>query len=509
MLIEQYDNSNNKNMRAVLLARVSTREQAEEGYSLAAQEKLIVEYALRREINIQKRFTVPESASGSQERKLFNRMVDYIYENKQINTILCEKVDRITRNFKDAVKLYEWINEDETRQIHFVKQNLVVHKHSKSTDQFMWDMFLVLAKNYSNNLSEETRKGLYEKAEQGYYPGNKKRGYKTIGDIGHKIWVIDEDSKEHYFINLAFTLYDTGNYTLRTLRDELKAQGWVKNNKPAIEISEIHRILKDPFYCGEFIFGGKHFKKSKHEALISTELFYRVQERLTRKVKAGKYRKHNFIFGSGLMICGECGRTITAETQKGHHYYRCTKYKGSCSQRKYIREENIEEQVLQTLDKFKIDNPKVLEWVRKALKEINKDEKDYHSEIMQELEAKRKRAEKNLDQIYEDRLDSIISKEFYKRKQGELEDELETIVSAIEKHTKANINYQKLGVNLFELSQKGRELYQKKATMEEKRELLQFLFLNFSLKDEKVNYTAHNGFEVIAKRAEDGNWLRS
>ena len=124
-------------------------------------------------------------------------------------------------------------------------------------------------------------------------------------------------------------------------------------------------------------------------------MFYRVQERLTRKIKAGKYRKHNFLFGGGIIICGECGRTITAETQKGHHYYRCTKYKENCSQRKYVREEKVEEQVLQTLDKFKIDNPKVLEWVRKALKEINKDEKDYHAEIMEDLEGKRKKVGKD------------------------------------------------------------------------------------------------------------------
>ena len=44
--------------------------------------------------------------------------------------------------------------------------------------------------------------------------------------------------------------------------------------------------------------------------------------------------------------------------------------------------------------------------------------------------------------------------------------------------------------------------------LEEKRELLNFVSLNLKLKDEKVYSTPHNGFEVIAKRAEDGNWLR-
>ena len=99
-------------MNSVLFARVSTREQAEEGYSLQAQEKLLNEYALKRQFQIKKRFSIPESASGKQERKLFNQMVEYILTHNEINIILCEKVDRITRNFKDAVKLQDWLNEN-------------------------------------------------------------------------------------------------------------------------------------------------------------------------------------------------------------------------------------------------------------------------------------------------------------------------------------------------------------------------------------------------------------
>lgn len=54
-----------------------------------------------------------------------------------------------------------------TRQIHFVKQSLIIHKDAKSSEKFMWDIYLALARQYSNNLSEEAKKGLNEKAEQG------------------------------------------------------------------------------------------------------------------------------------------------------------------------------------------------------------------------------------------------------------------------------------------------------------------------------------------------------
>ncbi len=144
-------------MKTALYARVSTKEQAEEGYSLSAQVKLLKEYSDKRDLTIVKRFIVPESASGKQERKAFLEMLEHLKLHPEIKILLCEKVDRITRNFKDAVKLDDWLDEDETRKIHFVKQNLIIHKNSRSHEKFQWDIYLVLARQYSNNLSEESK----------------------------------------------------------------------------------------------------------------------------------------------------------------------------------------------------------------------------------------------------------------------------------------------------------------------------------------------------------------
>jgi|SRR3990167_4176959 len=95
---------------AVLWARVSTKEQSEEGYSLDAQVKMLREYASKDNIRILKEFIIPESASGKQERKKFQEMLQYLRENPKIQHILFEKVDRATRNFKDSVKLNDWLN---------------------------------------------------------------------------------------------------------------------------------------------------------------------------------------------------------------------------------------------------------------------------------------------------------------------------------------------------------------------------------------------------------------
>ncbi len=493
-------------MKAILFARVSTREQEEEGYSLSAQIRLLKDYADKNNFSIVKQFIVPESATGAHERKIFNQLLDYLQENLNIKIQLWEKVDRSARNFQDTVRLDDWLNEDETRQIHFVKQSLAMHKNSKSHEKFMWDIYVATARQYSNNLSEETKKGLDEKALQGWFPGNHKRGYKSIGETGRKTWFVDENSLESKFITQAFELYDTGNHTLRTLSQELFKQGWTSSTDEAVSTSEVHNVLKDSFYCGEFIWKSKKYE-GKHTPLISKELFYRVQERLQRKIRAGKYRKHSFLLGGGLLVCGNCGRAITAEVQKGHNYYHCTKYNRDCGQRTYVREEDLQNEVLKTLDKFKITNTKVLEWVRKALKESHFDESEYHSTIVNELETKKKQVEKRLDVLYDERIDGFVAKDFYDRKQKQYEEELNSVTDAIVKHTKANINYQKLGINIFELSQKGREIYEEKALPEEKRELLNFVFSNFQLKGKNLAPSYHNGFQVVAKRAESGNWL--
>ncbi len=102
----------------------------------------------------------------------------------------------------------------------------------------------------------------------------------------------------------------------------------------------------------------------------------------------------------------------------------------------------------------------------------------------------------------------VFSKNFPIKQSQTEKAELDSVLDAIVKHTKANIDYQKLGMNIFELSQLGRDIYEKKALMEEKRELLNFVFSNLKIKDGKVAPTLQNGFELVAARAQGGDWLR-
>ena len=485
-------------MKTILFARVSTKEQAEEGYSLDAQRKLLEEYGSRRDLFILRKFIVPESASGRQERKQFNEMMEFLLENPEIKIVLAEKVDRISRNFKDAQKLDDWLNEDAERQIHFVKQNLVIHKNAKSHEKFQWDIYLVLARQYSNNLSEETRKGLTEKAAQNWYPGNHKRGFTTVGDIGHKFWTIDaSETSEAPFIRRAFELYDTGEYTILGLGKQLFKEGWKSAIGRPIAKSELHKLLKDCFYCGEFIWNGVHYKNANHEALVSKELFYRVQARIEKKL-TGKAKKHEFLL-SGLIKCDECSRSVCGEIQKGHHYYRCTRYQTACTQRSYSREEKLEAQITALLDGLTIKNERLAAWLKKALQESHADEVAYHNGALQELNGRFTKAQQKIDMLYDEKLEGKISQEFYEKKFAQYSQELDEIIAATQRHKNANISYVELGSSILDLTQRAREIYAK-ASPERKRKLLGIVFSELKLRDKVLLPEYNAAFAFIRER---------
>ena len=95
--------------KAVIIARVSTSRQEQEGLSLhEMQVPRLEKYAKENNIEIVKRFVFSESAA-QKIRKKFNRMISYIKSNKKIDVILAIKADRVTRNYRDAVIINDLI----------------------------------------------------------------------------------------------------------------------------------------------------------------------------------------------------------------------------------------------------------------------------------------------------------------------------------------------------------------------------------------------------------------
>lgn len=483
--------------QAILFCRVSSKEQEESGYSLAAQEKLLRGYASKGGFNVKKVFSITESASGSKQRKAFFEMVDYA-EKKDIRVIAVEKTDRLLRHLKYQVRIDEWMNSDPEREVHLVKEGTVLSRDSKSHEKFIWNIKVSVAQFYTDNLSEEVKKGQRQKISDGWLPTKPPLGYKTIGEKGKKIHVVDLQKAS--LVKRMFELYSTGEYSIRTVAKKIHQEGLRSHAGKQIPKSRVALILSDPFYYGKLRWNGEIYE-GKQEPLISKGLYESVQTILKRK-KTPKYGKHKHLF-QGLIVCNECKGLITWEIQKGITYGHCNHYR-NCTQKTWIKEEEINSTIASVLQQFEIKNTALLGWIEESLRESHKEEIEYHKSTIQEITSNYERVKNRLDKLYDDRLDGRIDEEFYSRKFKQYTDEKELASRALEGHSQADTAFLKQSLDLYELSQRAPILYQQ-ALREEKRKLIKAVFSNLYVDEGTLSYSYTKAFDVLSKAVEVSN----
>ena len=266
-------------MIAVLIARVSSKGQEEEGFSLEAQVKILKNYCGGTDLHIGKIYKIAESASKSEQRKIFKEAMEYV-EKHNIKHLVVEKVDRHVRNLHDAVDTYDWLTADEERRVHFVKDSLVMHQKSKSQEWLNWGIRVVMAKNYIDNLREETTKGTYEKLAQGWLPGTPPPGYINIIRDGKKVQDIDPNKQKS--MQRIFQLLLEPQHSVETIRHKMFEFGLTTATGRMFSKGQAHKIIKNPFYIGIIKWDGKEYP-GKQPHLIPDELFNAVQASLRER----------------------------------------------------------------------------------------------------------------------------------------------------------------------------------------------------------------------------------
>lgn len=485
-------------MKSVTIERVSSKEQDETGYSLPAQQKLLANYAISKGFSIAKSFTITESASGKKQREIFNAAFEYVKKNN-IKIMIVEKADRFTRNFKDSVDLWTWLDEDEERQLHSVKDSLALHKNSRSQEKLNWDIRIVFAKNYVDNLSEEVRKGQKEKLAQGWLPTRPPIGYITVGEKGHKTHVVDENTAP--LVKRMFTLYATGDYSLVKLTKIMKEEGLRNAQGNKIVKSRIHQYLTDPFYIKQNRWNDKLYP-GKQEQFIDDELFEKVQTVLKSKTTP-KYRTHFHLF-KALMKCKECGGSITWEAHKGIVYGHCNHYK-DCSQKTWSIERDIENQIIANLENLEVKSPRLAEWIKKALKESHQEEITYHSSSVGELNKRHAILKNRLDGIYEDKLDGKITEAYYDRKFAEYSKEIRQLDKKLSSLGESTVKYFEISNNFYNISQHAGAIYKKAKTIENKRSLIKLIFRNLTLDEGSLNFEYTEEYQILYEAVKKTN----
>ncbi len=445
---------------------------------------MLRDYASTHGLEVVQEFQEAETAKKA-GRTQFNAMVRFLKKHRGVKTILVEKTDRLYRNFHDLVKVDEL-----GVSVHLVKEGQVLDESTRSSDKLSHNIKVVLAKNYVDNLSEETVKGQVQKARSSIYPS-----YAPLGYVNNRLdKTIEVDEERAPLIRRVFEHYAYEGGNLGTATKKAKEWGLIGRKGRPRNRGQIQSMLKSVFYLGDFIWKGEYYIGS-HPPIVSRSLFNRVQELMHGRAKP-RNRTHHFAF-RGLLKCGACGCAITAERKKGKYtYYRCTYAKGKCGQ-KPMREEGLALALGEPLRGLRMSDERA-EWLAAMLAQETEQERHALREDERRLTRKLDGLTHKLDQAYEDRLAGVIPEAFWTRKQSEfstrqqqLEDELHRLQATDSKADSLSVE------RILELTQEAYSLYLTQDP-DEQRKLLDILLSNSILDGDTVKPKFHEPFATIA-----------
>lgn len=495
-------------MKAIIVSRVSTEEQKEANNSLPAQKARIEDYFERKDFIVIREFSFDESGYED-KRDEFDKIIDFINDSNEKIAVGFDTVDRLSRNIFDkrVALLYEKAVNDEI-ELHFISDRQVINNQMSAGDKFAFGMKLGLSKYYSDAISDNVKRSFEQKRRRGEITGAVRLGYLNKTNEDESKTVIVDEERKHLIIKI-FELYATGNHSYSSIYKIMQEKGLRSRKGKIVGRSTIEDIIKDPIYCGTATSKYGQYKH-KYERIISEDLFNKCQDiREGRAKRLQKSESRNFIF-KGLITCQNCGCSITPElkTKKSgreYIYYSCTNSKRIC-RRKYVPEKKLLKPVYKVLESFKGINEDTQNLLVEELRKNLESEVAFHKMQINRIRNEYERIKQKDDRLLEAYLDQSITKEIYDKKHQEYQDQLQLLNIELEEYTKADFNYQTTVSTVLSLARRAKEIFES-SEVHEKTQLLNFLFQNPTLKDERLEFKLRSPFNLVLELSSCPNWL--
>ena len=415
---QKYPTGKNKNV--IIYTRVSTKEQAENNLSIETQLKGCVEYAKKHEYNIIEKFGGTYESAQSDERKEFQKMIDFAKKCKEgISYIFVYSLERFSRTGGNAI----WLSK-QLRELGISIISVTQPIDTTNPAGVLQESILFLFSQFDNDLRrQKSIAGMKEKIQKGYLIGKAPIGYDIIRKNKEQTAQINDTGK---LIQKAFT-WKADGFTNTEILSKLKARGLTLYNQ------KLNWILTSPFYCGIIIHSLLENKpvEGKHPPLISKELFLKVNN-IQVKYKHAKHKKEfNQTPLKHFLKCDTCNTPFTGYEvkKKKLHYYKCNKKGCKCNR----NNEYLHKKFIALLNKYSI-NDTVVEPLKDELlfryNELNKNNREESKQIQKQLSE----TAKKINLLEERYVFGDIAKDLYekfmfklKREKREIEQKLEEV----------------------------------------------------------------------------------
>ena len=265
-------------------------------------------------------------------------------------------------------------------------------------------------------------------------------------------------------------------------------------------------MLKDPFYYGVFEFGGERYEGC-HEPAVSKALFDQAQVRMKNRGKAKKPRRKEFAF-TGLLTCKECGHAITAEVQKGHTYYHCTKRSRTirCTQ-PFIREEALIQEFEEILAGVMLPES----WAEPMLAELEKEASQENSRLggqRDELDEELSKIQTKVSRLADLFIEGDISRAEYRARKASLVDQKAALLEKIrdlDRHGN-NLRFERMREPLTLVRE--RNILNAGGDLKKLRGIISQVGSNLELNTRKVLLDWASPYVTLATRGSYSSWRR-
>lgn len=377
-------------MNCLIYLRVSTKEQAEGGYSIPAQREACVKYIADKGWNLVGEFADCGESARSVDRPELQEMLSKVKSDESIDAVVVHKLDRLARNIEDHAGIRAMFRNNEVQLIS-VSENL----EDSASGKLVEGILAAIAEFYSANLSGEVKKGMREKVRQGGWPNQAPFGYRNVrGKDGTATIAVTTEQAE--VVREAFSLYATGEYSITELHEKITANGVAGKYGKPIARAHLARVLHNQFYTGRFIWQEQEYQ-GNYEPLVSQETFDRVQDIFALHDKAGERKRKHPHYLKGTLYCGECGARLSVQIAKNKYaYFYCLGQvkKNGCKQA-YIGIPEVEQGIIKLYRDIQLP-PAFIQKLRAKLQKELEDRESFNLK-------KRTRLEKRLEKLSNER----------------------------------------------------------------------------------------------------------
>ena len=311
---------------AAIYCRVSTEDQAREGYSLGEQLEKLKDLCKFRNYNVYRVYEdAGISAKDMDHRPEFKKMLEDV-KNKKVNVIVSYKLDRLTRSVRDLETLISELEKYDC-SLECAMDDI---NTSTANGRFFVRMLTVLSQLEIERVSERTKFGLVGAIKDGHIPVRK-----TLGFMRDNKKLIINPAESDIVLRI-FDLYLKGNSYQRIAnifnKENVLNKKWYDTT--------ILKILSNPLYKGDYISGSRTgtpvLYESVVEPIVSKKMWEECQVQ-TRKNTRNYTRRNDYIFFQKIM-CPKCNRIMACKapggSKKKYIYYKCDSCKTSINENK-------------------------------------------------------------------------------------------------------------------------------------------------------------------------------